>query len=62
MIKPYYEENRIVIYHGDCREILPQLEPVDLVVTDPPYNVGVNYGDNSNDKLTVDLAQKLFTD
>ena len=34
----------ITIYHGDCREILPQLEPVDLVLTDPPYGVGIEYG------------------
>jgi DNA modification methylase len=37
MLKPYYEENGIVIYHGDCREILPTLPKVDLVLTDPPY-------------------------
>ena len=41
MIKPYYEQDGIVIYHGDCREILPQLDvKVDLVLTDPPYNIG----------------------
>lgn len=30
------------IIHGDCREVLPQLEPgsVDLVLTSPPYNLG----------------------
>lgn len=32
----------MTIYHGDCREILPQLEPVDLVLTDPPYGLGEN--------------------
>ena len=36
-MKPYYDEDGITIYHGDCREILPQLEPVDLVLTDPPW-------------------------
>lgn len=25
------------IIHGDCREVLPLLEPVDLVLTDPPW-------------------------
>ena len=36
---PYYSENGITIYHGDCRTILPHLEPVDLVLTDPPYGI-----------------------
>lgn len=35
--KPYYEEEGITIFHGDCREILPHLSNVDLVLTDPPY-------------------------
>ncbi len=39
-MKPYYEENGITIYHGDCREILPTLPKVDLVLTDPPYGLG----------------------
>lgn len=39
---PYYDDGQITIYHGDCREILPTLEPVDLVLTDPPYGIGIN--------------------
>jgi hypothetical protein len=40
-MKPYHEDTAsgIVIYHGDCREVLPGLSPVDLVLTDPPYGV-----------------------
>lgn len=39
-MKPYYDDGRgIVIYHGDCREILPHLPKVDLVLTDPPYGI-----------------------
>ena len=34
---PYYEADGITIYCGDCRDILPRLGPVDLVLTDPPY-------------------------
>ena len=41
-MKPYYQDDAVTIYHGDCREILPQLEPVDLVLTDPPYGVSFN--------------------
>ena len=37
-MKPYYEQDGITIYHGDCREILPDLRGA-LVVTSPPYNL-----------------------
>ena len=35
---PYYLEAGITIFLGDCREVLPQLERVDHVITDPPYS------------------------
>jgi site-specific DNA-methyltransferase (adenine-specific) len=40
MIRPYYQDDSVTIYHGDCREILPELPKVDLVLTDPPYGCG----------------------
>lgn len=40
-MRPYYDEGGITIYHGDCRDILPSLNTVDLVLTDPPY--GISY-------------------
>jgi site-specific DNA-methyltransferase (adenine-specific) len=45
-MKPYYEDSFCTIYHGDCREILPTLPKVDLVLTDPPYGISLNT-DNS---------------
>lgn len=36
-MKPYYEHNGITIYHGDCRNIMPLLQPCDLTIADPPY-------------------------
>jgi len=41
-VRPYYERDGITIYHGDCREIMPTLK-ADVVVTDPPFGVGVHY-------------------
>lgn len=40
----YYEEKNpdLKIYCGDCLEIMPLLEKVDLVVTDPPYGIGAS--------------------
>ena len=49
MIDPYYQHNGITIYCGDCLEIMPELEPVDLVLTDPPYGVGIDYGESYDD-------------
>jgi len=52
-MKPYYQDNSCTIYHGDSREILPQLEPVDLVLTDPPYGVTRNKWDNTGPVFEV---------
>ena len=29
------------LWHGDCREVLPLLPPCDLLLTDPPYGIGI---------------------
>lgn len=34
---PYFADASVTLYHGDCREILPHIERVDHVITDPPY-------------------------
>lgn len=39
MVEPYYKDALVEIYHGDCRELLPSLPKVDLVLTDPPYGI-----------------------
>lgn len=37
-MKPYYQDAWITLYHGDCREILPELEVnVSAIITDPPW-------------------------
>lgn len=56
-MKPYFEEDGITIYHGDCREVLPGLDPVDLVLTDPPYNCGKDYGPHNDSMSEGEYAE-----
>ena len=44
-MKPYYEDDHVTLYHGDCRDVLPRLPSVDVVITDPPYSVGRSEGE-----------------
>lgn len=67
-MKPYYEADGVALYLGDCREVLPEVRGVaQLILTDPPYGVGVKYGplyDDDRDTYwqwflpTIDLMRK----
>ena len=46
-MRPYYEADGIVIYHGDCREVLPGLPVEGVVLTDPPYGINAARTRNS---------------
>jgi len=37
-MEPYYSDDHVTLYHGDCREILPTVA-ANAVVTDPPYSL-----------------------
>jgi DNA modification methylase len=47
-VKSYYEDEKagIVIYHGDCREVLPAFSPLlfGVMLTDPPYGISYSSG------------------
>src|ERR1051326_1558526 len=40
-LRPYIETDGVPLYHGDCRDVLPELQPeaFEFVLTDPPYLV-----------------------
>lgn len=63
-MKPYYQDNWVTIYHGDCREVLPYLSQPDLILTDPPY--GIDYqssrrtGWQRKDKIAGDKEFPLW--
>jgi len=42
MVTPYYEDDSVTLYHGDCLDVMASLPEasVDTVLTDPPYSSG----------------------
>jgi DNA methylase len=59
-MNPYYEANRIKIYHGAAEIILPALDfHYDLAFFDPPYNVGKDYGTSKDDHDPAEYHQRL---
>ena len=63
--RPYYEVDGIQIWHGDARDVMPMLPPVDLIVTDPPYPNGAGHFldgiDAARAVLTETMAARVFT-
>ena len=56
---PYYCEDGITIYCGDCREIMPALSSRGLVLSDPPYGIAYNRGDRPQAKHRFSRGRQL---
>ena len=48
-MKPYFSDEWVTLYHGDCRDVLPGLGQVETCITDPPY--GLEFMGKEWDKL-----------
>ncbi len=50
---PFYVSDLGCLFSGDCLEVLPFIkdETVDTVFADPPFNLGKDYGKQTNDSV-----------
>jgi DNA modification methylase len=47
-LSPYYSDELITLWHGDCLPVMRAMADgsIDIVVTSPPYNMGLVPGGN----------------
>jgi len=48
----YYQDSRVTIHHGDCRDVLPFLEGGLAIISDPPYGIALRNGDVDGHRST----------
>ncbi len=65
-VKPYLKHNGVIpafttphgaLFAGDCLNVLPAITEasVDTIFADPPFNLGKEYGDSTDDKKPDDI-------
>ena len=59
-MKAYYQDEWVTIYHGDCREILPELERIETLITDPvwPNSLPI-FGVNNPTQLFKEMCKAI---
>jgi site-specific DNA-methyltransferase (adenine-specific) len=55
-MKPYYQEDGITIYHGDCQKVVNFTGMHDLLLTDPPYGISADRDRSSQKNGWVDYG------
>lgn len=66
-IQPFYEQESVRIYHGDSYQLLSEIPDgsAGLVLTDPMYNIGFDYGnglDDNQDHAVYEDQMDTFLD
>jgi DNA modification methylase len=62
--EPYYQDDAVYIINADCREVLPSIpdKSIDLVLTDPPYGIGVANKDQVGGSVLANNTKHIVSD
>lgn len=61
-MSPYYEQDGIRIFHGDCRDVFQLLGRMDHVITDPPYDARTHKGARTSGPTRKSQAEVIKID
>lgn len=56
--RPFYEDESVTLYHGDCLDLLPEIGEVDHVLSDPPYDEHTHEAARCNSVTVNGIAVK----
>jgi DNA modification methylase len=62
-VNPYYQDDAVTLYHGDCLEVLTRLQLPQLaaIITDPPYASGTRHESDKSGRGSM-LRGQRFSD
>lgn len=62
-MKPYYQDDYVTLYHGDCLDLAELWTCSDVLVTDPPYGVAYTSGRvNGRKRNTTGISNDKSTE
>jgi site-specific DNA-methyltransferase (adenine-specific) len=62
-VTPYYQDDAVTIYHGDCLDLFPVWDLAGgVMVTDPPYGIGYETGRHDGERFPTSIANDHSTE
>jgi DNA modification methylase len=59
-MKPYWKNDQVTLYCGDCRSVIKELPAVPLILMDPPYGVGKDEWDKESCEWIVPVCEGKY--